>query len=141
MGKVVSGGGAASIGLLIAGCSTTLLVHVAGPLHEPVFTPERRAGPVCFSELTIQAGPPAPLSDDMMVWRIEGQDGECVRFGQLVYGKVPSGAVELVAAKPLREGVVYSAVARGDIGGPLGAIWIGGGAYVFEGGAWRQAGS
>ncbi|HYC67883.1 hypothetical protein [Brevundimonas sp.] len=139
MGKVVSGGAAAAIGLLLAGCSTTLLVHVAGPLHQPVFTPERRAGPVCFSELTIQAGPTAPLSEDLVVWRIEGRDGGCVRFGPLVYGEAPSGAVELVAAKPLREGVVYSATARGDIRGPFGAIWIGGGAYVFEEGAWRAA--
>ena len=131
---------AISVGLLLAACSTTLLVNVAGPLHEPVFTPERRAGPVCLSELTVQIGPPAPPSDDLVVWKIEGGHGECIRFGRLVYGKAPSGFVELVPAKPLREGVVYSAMARGDIRGPLGAIWVGGGAYIFENGAWRATG-
>lgn len=126
---------------MLSGCSTTLVVHVAGPLHEPVFTPERRAGPVCLSELTIQMGSAAPSLDGLEVWKIEGRDGECVRFSQLVYGNAPSGFVELVAAKPLQEGIVYSAVARGDIRGPLGAVWIGGGDYIFEDGAWRPSGS
>jgi len=76
-----------------------------------------------------------------VVWRLEGRDGECVRFERLVYGEAPSGTVEHVAAKPLREGIVYSAMAQGDIRGPFGAVWIGGGSYVFRDGAWRLAGA
>ena len=141
MGRGIARGAVISIGVLLAGCSTTLLVSVAGPLHEPVFTPERRAGPICLSELTVRVDQPAPSSDAQEVWKIEGRDGQCVRFTQLVYGKAPAEFVERIPARPLREGVVYSAVARGDIRGPLGAVWIGGGVYVFEDGAWRPAGS
>ena len=139
MGRVLAGATAVSASLLLAGCSTVLLMTVAGPLDAPVLTPERRAGPVCLSELTIRRAGAPQASDDNVVWKIKGRDEECIGFDRLVYGQVPAGFNELAVTRPLEEGVIYTAMARGDIQGPLGALWAGGGAYFFEQGRWRLA--
>ena len=134
MGRLTGSVVAGFLCLLLWGCSTILAINVSGDLQQPVITPERRAGPVCVSNLTIYRG-----SEDQVVWKIEGRDGVCVQFGRLVYGQAPEGFVERVTAAPLEAGIVYSAQGRGDIRGPLGAIWVGGGAYVFRDGAWSPA--
>ena len=121
----------------LCGCSTILVLTVSGQLQQPVITPERRAGPVYLSNLTIYRGPDSG-SEDLVVWKIEGRDGECVRFTRLVYGQTPEGFLEIIPALALEAGVVYSARARGDIRGPLGAIWVGGGSYIFSEDAWRH---
>ncbi|MDP3080538.1 MAG: hypothetical protein Q8M90_06900 [Brevundimonas sp.] len=123
--------------LSLSGCSTILLVNVSGELQRPVFTPERRAGPICLSTLTIHKAVESQ-PEGQPVWKIEARNGECIGFARLAYGDAPDGFVELVAAMPLESGVVYSARGRGDIRGPLGAIWVGGGTYIFSGDAWRR---
>lgn len=123
--------------LSLSGCSTILVVNVSGELQRPVFTPERRAGPICLSTLTIHKAVESQ-PEGQPVWKIEARKGECIGFARLAYGEAPDGFVELIPAAPLVPEVVYSARGRGDIRGPLGAIWVGGGSYIFSGDAWRR---
>ena len=128
---------AASLCLSLSGCSTILVVNVSGELQRPVFTPEHRAGPICLSRLTIYRVVDAQ-PDGQPVWKIEARNGECIGFARLAYGEAPHGFVELIPAASLEAGVVYSASGQGEIRGPLGAIWVGGGSYVFSEDAWRS---
>lgn len=140
MGRAIARGAACATTLLLAGCSTILSMNIDGPLQAPVVTPERRAGPVCLSELIIRREGEPRNSGESIVWQIEGRDGECIRFDRIVYGQAPAGFDEITDARLLEEGVVYTVMALGGIRGPFGALWSGGGAYVFERGGWRAAG-
>lgn len=125
---------------LLAACSAMIGLHIGGSLEQPVARfgndvakPEK----VCVDSLVVWE----QLPDHMVpVWSIHTVGANCRKLDQVTYGQVPAGFAADVVAMPLRAGARYYVSASGQTGGPLTRVpWMGGGDYIFEGGAWRPA--
>ena len=112
-----------------------LNLTISGPFDRPEVTLDggRRA---CIDSLSVYEAdmPGKPI------WTTSSKDGRCVMVRSLVYGETPEQFVDESAPAPLRHGVIYEALGRGNTTGPFGGVpWSGGVRFHFEGDQWTVA--
>ena len=129
--RVVGVIAAVGLCLLLTGCSTRMEAVIAGPLHAPMvtfLTLDGEPQEVCMDQLQV-------WRDREVIWSVRVAEGDCGLLTSVTFGTAPQGFVGSPPGQALESGVTYQVFGQGW---GQGVPWGGGGAYVFENGAWRD---